>query len=234
MTRPHVIDGNIFTTKAQTLVNTVNCVGVMGAGIALECRLRYPDMFSKYAFLCHKGEIQVGSLWIYKAPDRWILNFPTKFHWKEPSLEEYLHAGLKKFMSVYEEKKIESIAFPLLGAQNGGIEPSQSQSILQSYLCKCKIPVEIYRYDPLASDDLFNDFRAAFLNFDSREIMKQTGLRSHTISKIHAALKRSDIRQLNALASFEGIGIKTLEKAFVFAKKNRFAACSPMQQTLSF
>ena len=77
-----IISGNIFTSKCQTIVNTINCVGVMGAGIALECRLRYPEMYKKYVELCENREISIGILWLYKSEDRWILNFPTKKHWK--------------------------------------------------------------------------------------------------------------------------------------------------------
>lgn len=94
----------------------------MGAGIALECRLRYPSLYSEYVALCRQRRIQFGRLWLFKAPDRWILNFPTKEHWRDPSREEYLHAGLREFMESYEAMGIESIAFPLLGAQHGGIE----------------------------------------------------------------------------------------------------------------
>ena len=80
--------GNIFNTEAQTIVNTVNCVGVMGAGIAYEFRLRYPQMFEKYRTLCdpnNPNRLTVGKLWLYQGNDRLILNFPTKTHWKMPS-----------------------------------------------------------------------------------------------------------------------------------------------------
>ncbi len=89
-----IISGNIFTSQCQVIVNTVNCVGVMGAGIALECRLRYPEMYDKYIQYCLESKINIGNLWIYKTESRWILNFPTKKHWKNPSKIEYLHAGL--------------------------------------------------------------------------------------------------------------------------------------------
>ena len=77
-----VITGNIFTSTCQTIVNTVNCVGVMGAGIALECRFRYPEVHKKYISLCNENKIEIGLLWVYKSPKRWVLNFPTKKHWK--------------------------------------------------------------------------------------------------------------------------------------------------------
>ena len=82
-----IINGNIFNSKAQTIVNTVNCVGVMGKGIALVFKLRYPSMFEQYQKYCAQHLIEVGKLWIYKGEetDPWVLNFPTKTHWKLPS-----------------------------------------------------------------------------------------------------------------------------------------------------
>ena len=84
------IKGNIFNTRCQTLVNTVNCIGVMGKGIALECKLRFPDMFKKYKEFCEKELMKPGSLQLCNNSKPWILNFPTKVHWKDPSKIEYL------------------------------------------------------------------------------------------------------------------------------------------------
>ena len=89
--------GNIFTTKCQTIVNTVNCVGVMGAGIAFEFKLREETMFKKYKQLCDAKQLNIGTLWIYKSDNNNILNFPTKYDWKLPSKQEYLEKGLQKF-----------------------------------------------------------------------------------------------------------------------------------------
>ena len=82
-----IVRGNIFNTKAQTIVNTVNCVGVMGKGIALVFKLRYPLMFDIYKGFCKSKQIGIGKLWLYKGEpeEPWVLNFPTKFHWKYPS-----------------------------------------------------------------------------------------------------------------------------------------------------
>ena len=115
------IKGNIFNTNCQTLVNTVNCIGVMGKGMALECKLRFPEMFIKYKDSCDKKLFKPGYLQIYKNSKPWILNFPTKIHWKDPSKIEYLEEGLKKFQDEYLNKNISSIAFPLLGASLGGL-----------------------------------------------------------------------------------------------------------------
>lgn len=136
--------GNIFESNAQTLVNTVNCVGVMGKGIALEFKQRYPHMFSDYEDLCSRQLLDIGKLWLYKTGHKWILNFPTKYDWRQPSKEEYLEQGLEKFMETYKDKKITSVAFPLLGASNGKIDPQRSLEIMRRYLDGCDIPVSVY------------------------------------------------------------------------------------------
>lgn len=145
------ITGNLFTTTAQTMVNTINCVGAMGKGIALEFRKRYPEMYEQYVNLCKEKKINIGILWIYKTDEKWILNFPTKYHWKYNSKVEYLEKGLQKFVSTYKEKGITSIAFPLLGANNGGIPKEISLKIMNQYLSQCDIDIEIYQFDPNVS-----------------------------------------------------------------------------------
>ena len=212
------ITGNIFTTRCQTLVNTVNCVGVMGAGIALECRLRYPQMFEQYVRLCEGGQLDVGKLWLYKSPDRWVLNFPTKKHWKWPSKEEYLRCGLEKFVQTYQSRGIESVAFPLLGAHNGGLTESQSMNVMLEFLQHCDIPVEIYRYDRLATDDLYSEFKSIVLSSSVEQFQSQTGLRRQYVDRIREAVLSRDICQLNQLASQPGIGDKTLEAAFALMR----------------
>lgn len=91
-----IVKGNIWNTKHKVLVNTVNCEGVMGAGIALESALRFPEMYERYKKICEDGMLNVGNLWIYKDSNPyWILNFPTKTYWKLPSKIQYLESGLK-------------------------------------------------------------------------------------------------------------------------------------------
>ena len=204
----------------------------MGAGIALECRLRYPEMFSKYLALCEQRMIEIGSLWLYKATNRWVLNFPTKKHWKDPSREEYLHAGLRKFMQTYEDRGVVSIAFPLLGAQHGGLDRDRSQELMESYLHKCHIPVEIYRYDPMAPDDLYDRFRDILSTMTVEDIKEVTGLRSDYVRKVVDAIHNPNICQLNRLAAIDGIGIKTLEKTFDFARSRILGGGQPTQQEL--
>lgn len=142
-----VIKGDLFSSEAQTLVNTINCVGVMGKGIALEFKLRYPEMFKRYQELCKQQLIKTGNLWLYKSPEKWILNFPTKDDWRNKTKIEYLTTGLQKFLDTYKEKGITSIAFPLLGANNGGLDPKLSLDVMENYLKQCDIDVDIYIKD---------------------------------------------------------------------------------------
>ncbi len=214
-----LIKGNIFCTNAKTIVNTVNCVGVMGAGIALECRLRYPEMFNRYQEFCKTGQIDIGRIWLYKGEDRWILNFPTKKHWKYPSKEEYLTKGLEKFANNYSRLGIESIAFPLLGANHGGLSSETSLGIMRSYLDSIEIDVEIYEYDPLAADDLFDQVKGKVLESTTRDLAETLKIRRDICEKIITAFASPEIVQLNQIGRVRGIGIKTLEKVFQWATK---------------
>lgn len=216
-----IITGNIFTSRSQTLVNTVNCVGVMGAGIALECRLRYPEMYEKYVKLCELKQLDTGLLWLYKAVDRWILNFPTKKHWRYPSREEYLRSGLEKFLETYIERGITSIAFPLLGADKGGIEKAVSEKIMLEYLGELEIPVEIYRYDPLAEDEIYNSFKNWLLSVGNNQACIMTGIGKTQMNALIDGITTKRVSQLNQLLSLEGVGIATLEKVFRVAMESR-------------
>lgn len=213
-----IVKGNIFTSDCQTLVNTVNCVGVMGAGIALEFKLRYPTMFDLYVEQCQNRMFDIGKLWLYKPrahePKHWVLNFPTKKDWKHPSRKAYLIRGLQNFVETYKRRGIESIAFPILGAQNGRILESSSVGIMASYLYKCDINITIYRYDPEAEDDLYQQFKQQFESRTDEGIASETGLHLDRIASMRHALGRPDMRTLSRLASDKDIGGKTVEKVF--------------------
>lgn len=115
--------GDLFSSKAQTLVNTVNCVGVMGKGVALEFKKRFPSLFEDYAELCKHKQVKLGEPYLYRgAGNKLVLNFPTKGHWRSPSRLANIEAGLDYFVKHYAEWGITSIAFPPLGCGNGGLE----------------------------------------------------------------------------------------------------------------
>jgi hypothetical protein len=190
----------------------------MGAGIALEFKLRYPEMFTKYLSLCEKKQIEVGKLWIYKESSQWVLNFPTKQHWKYPSKLDYLKSGLDKFMQSYQVRGIQSIAFPVLGTSKGGLPEDQVLSLMEGYLKDCTIPVEVYQYAPKATDDLFIQFRQRILESSDAELMLQSGLRKQAINKLSDALTDNSICTISQLSSVPGIGAVTLEKAFALTR----------------
>lgn len=207
--------GNIFLSDKQTIVNTVNCVGVMGKGVALGFRLRYPEMFEKYQEFCKKKQINIGLLWLYKRSEdtQWVLNFPTKFHWKYPSKMEYLETGLQKFVDTYKEKGITSIAFPLLGTHNGGLDRIEVLDLMHRYLEKCDIPIDIIEYDPMSADELFPTFCKRW-NSLFAEDKKKMGIRVKQFESIDAAIKDGSICSMTALSELEGIGAVTIEKCF--------------------
>jgi len=94
------LSGNIFNSKTDALVNTVNCVGVMGKGIALEFRRRYPKMFKEYQRFCKRGELKPGQILPYRKETPWILNFAIKNHWRNPSKIEWIEICLEKFVKI--------------------------------------------------------------------------------------------------------------------------------------
>jgi O-acetyl-ADP-ribose deacetylase (regulator of RNase III) len=191
----------------------------MGAGIALECRYRYPEMFVRYKEMCDKKLLDIGKLYLYQSNTKWILNFPTKNHWKFPTKPIYLEKGLLKFKETYEQKKIKSIAFPLLGAQNGGLSKDESLELLQKHLKGIEIPIEIYIYKENASDDLFNIFKTAFLSNDLDNLKRLTDLKSNQIKKIVDILENEDLKNMGQLSSFKGIGETTISKCFIYAMR---------------
>jgi O-acetyl-ADP-ribose deacetylase (regulator of RNase III) len=138
------IKGDIFNSPAQVLVNTVNTVGVMGKGIALEFKNRYPEMFKVYQKECDENNFDIGNLLLWKKEDKWVLLFPTKKHWRSKSEIYYIEKGLDKFVQTYEVLGIESIAFPRLGCGNGGMEWNVVQPIMEKHLKN--LPIRIYIY----------------------------------------------------------------------------------------
>lgn len=144
------VKGDLFQSPAQVLVNVVNTAGVMGKGIALEFKTLFPEMFVEYQRLCRQGKLHIGALWLYRSPGKWVLNFPTKQHWRQPSRLEYIEMGLTKFTQTYEAMSIHSIAFPALGCGLGQLDfAAQVQPLMEKHLRD--LPIDIYVYYPHAA-----------------------------------------------------------------------------------
>jgi O-acetyl-ADP-ribose deacetylase (regulator of RNase III) len=138
---------NIFNSRTKTLVNTVNCVGIMGKGIALEFKKHFPVMYDDYRVRCNNKEIEPGHpyLWKNNAGGKSVLNFPTKLHWRGNSRIEWIESGLKIFCENYKNWGVESIAFPALGCSNGGLDWESVEPIMIRHLEKIRdINIEIY------------------------------------------------------------------------------------------
>jgi O-acetyl-ADP-ribose deacetylase (regulator of RNase III) len=147
----HDIVGNVLESPAQALVNTVNTVGVMGKGIALQFKNTFPNNFTRYAKACKTGEVKIGKMFITEdasllTGSRIIINFPTKTDWRKPSEYSYIEQGLNDLVTVITEKNIKSIALPPLGAGNGGLDFEQVKQIIENKLSG--IDIEIFVYEP--------------------------------------------------------------------------------------
>jgi O-acetyl-ADP-ribose deacetylase (regulator of RNase III) len=141
--------GNMLDADVDALVNTVNAVGVMGKGIALMFKERFPDNYKAYEAACKRKEIKAGSLFVTEqlmAP-RWIINFATKQHWRNPSKIEWIESGLSDLRSFIVEHKIKSIALPPLGSGNGGLDWGNVRPMIEDALGDLT-DVQVLVYEP--------------------------------------------------------------------------------------
>jgi O-acetyl-ADP-ribose deacetylase (regulator of RNase III) len=147
--------GNIFSTMATSLVNPVNCVGVMGAGLAKEFRRKYPAYYSWYKSACEKKEFQLGRVLDYRLKaDHYIFSFPTKYHWKDKSLLDSIETGLVSLAQLIFEKKIRSVAIPALGCGLGELPWEPVKEAIETF--SRSVPsVLIYLYVPISNKTRF-------------------------------------------------------------------------------
>lgn len=144
------VKGDILKSKCDVLVNPVNCVGVMGAGLALQFKKKYPDMFKEYYRMCknkllnpcviHWYDLRQDKMYCEFTPPNYIFNFPTKKHWKEPSRIEYIERGLDNLNELMWSFECESVAIPKLGCGLGNLLWENVKSII---IEKC---IENYKY----------------------------------------------------------------------------------------
>ncbi len=138
-------NGDIFAEDVDAIVNTVNCVEVMGRGLALQYKNKFPQNFKEYAKACRKGEVAPGKMFIFQTGQltnpKYIINFPTKRHWKGKSKIEDIEKGLDDLIRTIEKYSINSIAIPPLGSGLGGLEWQKVKNIITHKLSgtKCKI-----------------------------------------------------------------------------------------------
>lgn len=170
------VTGNFFDYDANIRVNTVNCVGVMGAGSALQFKNKYPEMYKEYAKECKLGRVKIGlpHVWheneMFNQNDTTIINFPTKDHWKNPSEYEYIEKGLVWLRNYLLDKEDIVITLPALGCGHGGLDWNIVKSLLEKYLAN--LHSEILVFEPLSSTRL------------EREQVSDQFLEEHKITRI--------------------------------------------------
>jgi O-acetyl-ADP-ribose deacetylase (regulator of RNase III) len=146
-----LIRGNILEAGTEALVNTVNTVGVMGKGIALQFKRAFPENFLVYQRACERGEVQPGKVLVFEtgwvSPPRYIINFPTKRHWRSPSYLEDIEAGLCSLVEEIEALKIRSIAIPPLGCGLGGLDWDTVRPLIERTLASLE-NVDVRLYGP--------------------------------------------------------------------------------------
>jgi O-acetyl-ADP-ribose deacetylase (regulator of RNase III) len=135
---------DLFYSPARVLVNPVNTMGAMGAGLAYDFKRYFPEMFTQYQALCRADQFEVGQLLLYKTPHKWVLNFPTKKHWRAESKLEYLEAGLQKFAATFASLNIVSVSFPLLGTGSGNLPIDEVRPLMEAYLGGLPITIFIH------------------------------------------------------------------------------------------
>ena len=150
-------EGDLLEASAEALVNTVNTVGVMGKGIALMFKERFPENYKAYEAACEVGAVRVGEMFVTAGVElggpRWIINFPTKKHWRQPSKSEWIRDGLVALKGVIRERHIKSIAIPPLGCANGGLDWAFVHPLIEAAL-KDLPNVEILLFVPTATHHL--------------------------------------------------------------------------------
>lgn len=147
----HYVKGNLLESQAQTLVNTVNTVGVMGKGIALQFKNLFPANYRRYVKACKNDELKPGVLLVTEdesllSGKKIIINFPTKTHWRLPSQYSYIESGLKELIRIIQDMGIRSVAVPPLGCGNGGLEWTRVKEMMERYLSN--VDAEIFIYQP--------------------------------------------------------------------------------------
>lgn len=150
---------NLLESDADAIVNTVNTVGVMGKGIALQFKNQYPNNFKLYATACKAKEVVVGKMFVTEETSllggkKIIINFPTKTDWRKPSEYSFIELGLQDLVKVIQERKIKSIAIPPLGAGNGGLDWNRVKAIIEHYLTNVDCEVQIYQPNAIIQEAL--------------------------------------------------------------------------------
>jgi len=213
-------EGTVFNVESDAIVNTVNCIGVMSAGIALEYALRYPEMFLDYENRCKNKEIKVGDVYYFKYADKIIINFPTKWHFKYPSKLEWIESGLKSFVRSYKDYGITSVAFPKLGTLNGKLSWDIVKKLMEKYLGDIDIKVYICLDNLGIASGIEKQMLDIFNKTDLNVIKKEMRI---TQKQMQILNEKKPFNRFWKIHELEGIGISLYKNlhAYCFDKATK-------------
>lgn len=218
-----IVEENVFDSNADCIVNTINCDGFMGKGLAYEFALRYPELERVYKEQCQSKMVKVNRLYFYDINGRQIINFPTKNHFKYPSRLEWILNGLDYFVEHYKEWNIKSIAFPLLGASNGGLNPETVIGIIKDKMQCVDIPVYIClnKKPDVLNALMIERFNSCSLSSVSLEL----GLNAKQTKSLVEC--QGKLKNFHSIEELDGIG----HKAFI--KLYRYFSQSPKSEQMT-
>lgn len=206
---------SIFDSKCEFIVNSINTVGAMGTGLALDFRLRIPEMYYLYKQKCEKHEIKIGKYWIYSKINRTgkkVLNFPTKKHFIHPSKSEYIIEGLEYFRENYKKDDIISIAFPLLGARNGKINADYSYYLLVGLLDDLPINIEVC--EGKTSDKFTLFIKKLVRSYSIDDLCEETRISKEYCNKIQNSI--NNVKFLTDFVEKKVISVQALQSLYNF------------------
>lgn len=217
---------SVFEQNADCIVNTVNCDGFMGKGLALEFASRYPKLEILYKEDCKNKLVQLNRLNLYNVDGQNILNFPTKLHYKMPSQIEWIEGGLHFFRNNYESLNIKSIAFPLLGASNGGLDPTTVLRLMEKTLSDLKIDVIVCNNKEAGPKEM--EMISKFNSCDIHNVSKEIKLNIKQAESLKNFQKK--IKRFYDLQKLESIGKETYKKLYSYF--NKYSDNEPQQMSL--
>ncbi len=204
-------EGTVFNTDAQAVVNTINCIGVMNAGIALEFGLRYPNLLKEYVDKCKNKEIHIGEIYYYKENDITIINFPTKWHFKYPSQIEWIENGLKNFVATYKKYDFKSVAFPKLGTLNGKLEWTRVKFLMEKYLSNLDVEVYICLDEKKEAEGIEKSMLGIINNISIQRLKENVKFNEQ---QTNVFLQNKPFRRFWMIRELDGLGNKTYKALF--------------------
>ena len=206
----HFTDKKVFNAGADCIVNTINCVGFMGKGLALEFAMRYPRLEEIYKQQCAEKKIHTGYVYFYNIDGQKIINFPTKFHFKYPSNIEWIEQGLNDFRSRYKNWDIRSIAFPVLGSRNGGLNADDVVKVMEEKLSD--LDIDVYICKSRLIEGVEKTMVDSFKNLSVDTLAEEITLTQK--QKAVLAAHKSDIINFSDINELEGVGKATYKALF--------------------